>query len=108
MPTLPLEISARADEWNSDDTLAFRNFLDTTKTGKKLLPKLLESTPVLLPGGETNALAVRSGEVRGIQIIAKAFIELAFPPPEPSKQSNPYPALEDDDAHNDGLKLNPQ
>jgi len=96
MPTLPLEISARADEWNSDDTIAFRNFLETTKTGKKLLPKLLESTPALLPGGETNALAVRSGEVRGIQIIAKALLELAFPSPELPKQTNPYPSLDDE------------
>ena len=96
MPITPIEVSARAEDWNSDDTLVFRIFLETVTAGKKLLPCLLEKTPALLAKGDVNEILIRNGEVRGVQLIAKAFLDLAYPPPEPPKQNNPYPPPEDD------------
>jgi hypothetical protein len=106
LPT-PIEVSADTADWNSDDTIAFRNFLTQTPTGKKLLPKVLESTPALLSGGETNAIFIRNGEVRGVQLIARALLQLAFPPPAPETRDNNYPDPADDRLW-DGDKINQQ
>lgn len=96
MPDIPIEIAAKADEWNSDDVITFRNFLESTRTGRKILPKLLESTPPLLSKGHVNAILIRNGEVRGVQIIANAFLQLANPLPEVAKTIDNYPPLEDE------------
>jgi hypothetical protein len=81
--------------WFATDAEALRRFLES-ETGTRLLPKILESTPGLLAGGDTNALMVRSGEVRGCQIFATAILALAYPPPPPPEEQNSYPELEDD------------
>lgn len=107
MPNTPIEVSAQADEWNSDDVVVFRNFLESTRTGRKILPKLLESTPPLLAGGEMNAILIRSGEVRGVQLIANAFLALANPLPEVVQRIDNYPPLEDDSKWN-GDKPKPE
>lgn len=106
MPT-PIEIAAKADEWNSDDVITFRNFIENTSTGKKILSRMLESTPPLLSGGETNEIMIRNGEVRGVQIIANAFLQLASPLPEVTQDVDNYPPLEDDSKW-DGDKPNPK
>lgn len=106
MPNTPIEIAAQADAWDSDDVIAFRNFIENTKTGKKVLSRMLESTPALLSSGETNAIMIRNGEVRGVQIMANAFLQLATPLPEVPKDIENYPSLEDDTKW-DGDKLNP-
>lgn len=83
--------------WFATDAEMLRRFLET-ETGARLVPKILESTPGLLAGGDTNALMVRSGEVRGCQIFATALMALAYPPPEPKPEPDAYPALDDDAA----------
>jgi hypothetical protein len=104
LPT-PIEVSADTADWNSDDTIVFRNFLTQTPTGKKLIPKMLESTPALLSGGDTNAICIRNGEVRGVNIIARALLHLAFPPPAPQVRDDNYPDPADDKLW-DGEKIN--
>lgn len=106
MPDTQIEITADSAEWNSDDMLRLRNFLETP-TGKKLLPCLLNGTPILLSHGGTNAILIRNGEVRGVQLVAKAFLELAYPSPK-LKIHKPWPDLEDDSAWADGKKANPE
>lgn len=96
MPNTPIEVTARADEWNSDDIISFRNFLEKTSTGRKILPCLLEKTPALLAKGDVNEILIRSGEVRGVQLIANAFLALANPLPEPEQRIDNYPSLEDE------------
>jgi len=107
MINTPIEVSADTADWNSDDTIVFRNFLTQTPTGKKLLPKVLESTPPLFSEGDTNKICIRNGEVRGVQIIARALLHLAFPPPAPVVRDDNYPDPTDDTRW-DGEKINPQ
>lgn len=101
-------ITTEGIEWDSDDAANFRAFLET-KTGAKILPKILESTPPLLPGGGINEILIRSGEVRAVKIFADAFLALTVSatqtPVEP--QNIAYPSLTDDKEWNDGQKLQP-
>jgi hypothetical protein len=95
-------------DWNSDDTLAFRNFL-RTQAGSKLLGKLAQSTPVLLPEGDINSILIRSGEVRGLQEAVRALYALAFPmAPVKSEPRTEYKPLDSDEDWNDGQKLIPE
>lgn len=99
-------ITNEALEWSSDDESNFRAFLGT-QTGQRLLPKLLESTPVLLSGGESNAIFIRNGEVRGWQAAASTLLAMAFRPSTASVDldQTEYPSLTDD-AKWPGEKLN--
>jgi hypothetical protein len=92
-------------EWTSDDAANFRIFLDTP-TGRRLLPKALESLPALLPSGDSNAILIRSGEVRGFQIMTEALLSLTSIAPAPVVEESAYPPLEDDRSWKDGQKLN--
>lgn len=93
--------------WSSEDVDVFRQFL-ATKTGAKLAPKLAEiSVPTLFADGETNRILIRSGEVRGVQLVLSNLYFLAYPPPEPPKETASYPSLTDDQAWDDNEKLNP-
>lgn len=92
-------------EFDSNDRQAWKNFL-ATKTGLRLFPKILESVPILLAAGDTNALLVRNGEVRGFSMAVQVALGLTEPPPEPvTPERNAYPSLYDDAAHNDGQSL---
>lgn len=100
-----MEISNDSPEWAAEDITALRNFLKTT-TGQRLFTNLTSVVPMLLAGGETNAIMIRSGEVRGIQLAVKTILELAYPPKvEPDAARTDYPPLTDDKAWNDGQKL---
>jgi hypothetical protein len=100
-----MEIVANIMDWTTVDEQNWAHFLDTD-TGKRLIPKLLESTPALLATGEINAILIRSGEVRGIQEIARMMLDLAHPQVKVAPVANEYPALDADDAWNDGQRLN--
>jgi hypothetical protein len=69
----------------------------------------LKVAPPLLPGGEVNAVLIRSGECRAFQNVVQELYFMAHPPPkvQPQSTSTEYPALTDDRAWNDGLKLVP-
>ncbi len=92
-------------EWTSDDAANFRIFLET-QTGRRLLPKALESMPPLLTKGEDNEIFIRSGEVRGFQLLTEAFLSLTSIAPAPVVEESAYPPLEDDRSWKDGQKLN--
>lgn len=99
-----MEISNELD-WDSNDITALKNFL-ATKTGLRFVPKILESVPTLLSGGEINTLLVRSGEVRGFSMAVQALMALTAPPAAPTPpQPSAYPPLEADDQWNDGQSL---
>jgi len=102
-----MEITTDALPWDSEDTDLFRAFLQT-RTGQRLIPKLAEQTPPLLAGGDTNSICVRSGEVRGFGEVIKTLLSLAVHPPYIPKPSSEYPSLDDDEAHHDGQKINPE
>ena len=92
-------------DWTQFDAEKWNAFLDT-ETGKRLFPKLLESVPPLLPSGDTNAILIRSGEHRGLQLAVSQLISLSHPSDEkPQVISEAYPALDDDTAWADGNKL---
>lgn len=96
---------ANSLDWDSNDIAALKNFL-ATKTGLRFVPKVLESVPTLLSGGEVNALLVRNGEVRGFSMAVQALIALASPPPLPTPpEPSAYPSLTDDAAWSDGQSL---
>jgi hypothetical protein len=103
-----MQIAAEQLDWDSNDIAALKAFL-ATKTGLRFLPKVCESLPGLLPAGETNAMMVRAGEVRGFQIAIQAALSLSFPAPEPAKaEPIAYPNLTDDAAWADGQTIEPK
>lgn len=91
--------------WTSEDTQILRQFLES-RTGSKFVPKLAESAPTLLDGGHANKTLVRNGELRGYQLSLREIYALAYPAPEPAKETAAYPDLGDDSAW-EGEKLNP-
>lgn len=101
-----MEIVADQLAWTQFDEEKWRNFLDT-ETGKRLIPKLLESVPGLLAGGETNAILIRAGEHRGLQLAVSQLLSMTHSAPEDKNTAvvDSYPPLERDDAWNDGQKL---
>lgn len=107
-----MEIIARAMDWTSVDEENFGKFLDT-ETGRRLIPRLLEGVPQLSDGGDTNRLLIRSGEVRGWQACVRDLLMLSHAQPQQAgvAQNQAYPPLEQDEAWNDGQKIentNPQ
>lgn len=102
-----MEIVAKPDQWTPTDAERLAAFLET-ETGKRFLPSLAERTPLLLPGGNTNDILIRSGEVRGMQESLQTILFLAhgdFTQTAPGSQNTNYPPLEDDAQWNDGLTL---
>lgn len=102
-----MEIIAQPIDWTSTDEENLSKFLET-ETGKRFLPRLLETTPPLLAKGDINSILIRSGEVRGYQEVARNVLALAHStqqPPEP-ESSSAYPKLDDDKAWGDGQKIN--
>lgn len=103
-----MEITHEGLDWSDDDVLNLRAFLKT-RTGTRMLPKMLEMLPVLLGDGEINKILIRTGEVRGFQDAARQILALAYPPNElPKEQPKNYPDLTDDSAWSDGMKIQPQ
>lgn len=91
-------------DWDSEDMVAWRTFLGT-RAGSRLLPKLLENIPQLLALGESNAILIRSGEVRGWIEAGRTLLALAVPPPEVKNPETTYPDLVDDSKWKDGQTL---
>ena len=91
-------------DWTSVDEENWAKFLDS-ETGKRLLPKLLEETPLLLAKGDINEILIRSGEVRGVQTIARTLLDLAHPQQRVTPVAGEYVPLEADHLWNDGQTL---
>jgi hypothetical protein len=101
-----MEIIPDSPDWDlSEDRSILKQFLDT-RTGKRLIPKLLESCPVLLPSGDTNAIMIRSGEMRGVQIVINTLLSLVSPEAtsDEVRGHEEYPSLTDDSAWPDPNK----
>lgn len=94
-----MEITAQPLDWTSNDEEQLAKFL-STPTGQRFIPKLLEVTPPLLERGHVNAILIRSGIVRGFQILASEILRLSTS--QGSAKLEPvtpaYPSL-DDPAH---------
>lgn len=82
-------------EWTSEDVDHWASFL-RSQTGQRLIPKIAESAPRLLAGGETNALLVRNGEVLGFSAAVQTALELSHLPQAPQRGTENYPSLDDD------------
>lgn len=94
-------------EWDEvEDREILAQFL-RTRTGQRLLPKIAESAPALLPGGDVNTILIRSGELRGFQSSLRTLLNLSEieSKPEAEVPNGAYPALHDDAAWQDGKKL---
>ena len=103
-----MEITADRLDWTSVDEENFSKFLES-ETGKRFLPKLLESTPSLFPEGEINKILIRMGEVRAYADIARTILALSHAAPKQEQETpSAYPPLEDDKHWDDGNKLTPQ
>lgn len=99
-----MEIANELD-WDSNDTTNWKNFLGT-KTGLRLVPKILEQVPALLSKGEINEILIKSGEVRGFSIAVQTALSLSSPPPLPNKpEPSAYPDLLDNSAWGDGQEI---
>jgi len=102
-----MDLTSDSLPWDSTDIVLWRQFLDT-RTGARLIPKLLESVPALLHGGDVNAILIRSGDVRGFSAAARILLSMAQEPPAtPAVAPTNYAALEDDAAWSDGQTLTP-
>ncbi len=103
-----MEIIAGPLDWTSVDEENLSKFLQT-ETGKRFIPKLADQVPPILEVGETNALLVRCGKVRGYQDALQNILALAYSQerPKTDNAASAYPALDDDAAWNDGKKLTP-
>lgn len=103
-----MEITNDPVEWDlQEDHEILRQFLNT-RTGKRLIPKVLETLPALLAKGDVNEILIRSGEVRGWQAAISALLSLATPtiPEAPQDAaSDSYPDPLDDSKWNDGQQL---
>lgn len=104
-----METVVLAPDWTSEDIQNLRTFFQT-KTGSRLLPKLVEAIPILLEDGDTNKILIRNGKVTGCQEIVKALVALAGPEPMmlQTEEATQYPALTDDSKWEDGQKIQPQ
>ena len=100
-----MEVIAAPNDWIATDAENLAKFLET-ETGKRLIPKLVETRPALHEAGDTNAILIRSGEVRAWDKMVEAIFSLAHPAPPPPPSKSEYPAPEDDSAWSDGKKLN--
>jgi len=102
-----MDLTSDSLPWDSTDIALWRQFLDT-RTGARLIPKLLESVPALLSGGDVNAILIRSGDVRGFSTAARILLSLTIETPvTPVAAPANYAALEDDAAWSDGQTLTP-
>lgn len=103
-----MEILADRLDWTTVDEENLSKFLDT-ETGKRFLPRLLESTPPLLAKGEINEILIRTGEVRAYADLARTILSLAHSAPVArTDTASAYHPLEDDAAWNDGQTLTPE
>lgn len=100
-----MEVTTENLPWDGEDAAIFAGFLQTV-TGRRLIPKLLESVPTLLSGGPTNEILIRSGELRGCSEMVRNLLFLQTVVPETKPDPKSYPSLEDDAAFNDGQTLN--
>lgn len=100
-----MDLTSDSLPWDSTDIALWRQFLDT-RTGARLIPKLLESIPPLLGGGDVNSILIRSGDVRGFGAAARILLALTNETPQaPVVSPTGYADLADDAAWNDGQKL---
>jgi len=90
--------------WSSEDVDILRGFL-MTKTGQKLLPAIANAAPTLFESGDTSKILIRSGALLGYQMALRELQILAYPPPEPKKETTDYPNLLDDQAWPETEKL---
>lgn len=102
-----MEVTNDPVEWDlQEDFEILRQFLKS-RTGQRLIPRMLEELPPLLAGGGVNEILIRSGEVRGWQSAVKVLLGLATPasPETPEAPRGEYAAPEDDSKWNDGQRL---
>lgn len=102
-----MEILANPSDWTQFDAENLAKFLET-ETGKRLLPKLVETKPELLASGDINSILIRSGEVRAFDKMLNDMLLLAHPPAPMAQPVSEYPPLTKDEAWNDGQKLEPE
>jgi len=104
-----METVVSAPDWTSEDIQNLRTFFQS-RTGSRLLPKLVEAIPSLLEEGDVNKVLIRNGKVAGCQEIIKALVACAGPEPLPPQDDAPtsYPSLTHDQAWDDGQKIQPQ
>ncbi len=99
-----MEILANDGDWAHSDESALAAFLESP-TGRRFIPALVRTSPGLYPGGEINAILIRSGEVRAFQNVIETILTLAHPPALLRELTSAYPDLENDREWNDGQKL---
>lgn len=94
-------------EWDlAEDRQNLAQFLQT-RTGQRLIPKIVDSAPVLLGSGDTNAILIRNGEARGFSACINALLSLSVAEPAPAVGTDAatYPPLDDDARWADGKNL---
>src|SRR5688572_11045726 len=105
-----MEVTAAPADWDlQEDREIWAQFLKT-RTGQRLIPRILEDVPALLCKGNDNEIFIRSGEVRGWQHAIRSLLALSIAEPETpvSSASVTYPDPTDDSHWNDGQILNPK
>jgi hypothetical protein len=96
-------------EWDLQEDREILAQFFRTRTGQRLIPKILESAPILLGSGDTNSILIRNGEVRGFGAAISTLLALSQVEKLPSVGDNipsAYPSIEDDEQWADGRTLN--
>lgn len=101
-----MEIQADSLDWAINDEQNWASFLNS-ETGRRFLPRLLESVPALIEGGDTNAILIRTGVVRGFQLCVQELSRMSQTSKPVVLAEDTHPALEDDAAWADGQTLDP-
>jgi hypothetical protein len=99
-----MEITNVEPEWSDTDADHLRAFLGT-QSGQRLLPRLAQMRPGLLPKGDINEILIRSGEVRAWQAVMEQILFMTRPEPKQQQAEESYPNLDDDLKWSDGQKL---
>lgn len=99
------EITNENLPWDAEDAAILSGFLQTV-TGRRLIPKWLETAPVLLDGADVNKTLVRNGEFRGFAESVRNFLSLQTVVPETKPDPTAYPPLESDAAWADNQTMN--
>lgn len=101
-----MEIEAGPLDWAITDEQNWAAFLNS-ETGRRFLPRVLEAVPQLLEGGDTNAILIRTGVVRGFQLAIQELSRMAQHEAVTKLPEGNYPPLDKDSAWDDGKKLDP-
>lgn len=87
-----MEITRETLEWHPEDATHWEAFLKT-QSGARLIPRLAEAAPRLLPKGDTNEVLINHGTVLGFSLAVQALLDLSLQPEAETTPVDLFPPL---------------